>query len=267
MSEPHKPAPKPGLLIVDDDVLIRDTLQFVLSGDFCVQACASRPEAVAWLRGQFDLPQLALVDLGLPPTPRLPIEGFQLIAELLAHAPAIKIVVLSGQNEQSNARRARALGAVDLVPKPCEPEYLKGVLFAALRMQDAERRVAVDSLEAASKIIGDSPPLQKLRNQIAIYADSIHPVLVEGESGSGKERVASALHHLSQRTAEPYLALNCAAISPSLVEPTLFGYSKGSFTGAVGAKSGILKTPEMVLCFWTRSASCRSNCSRSCCAC
>jgi DNA-binding NtrC family response regulator len=176
---PTKPAAdKPSLLIVDDDPLITDTLTFVLSRDFSVHACASRAEAVQWLRARPMPPQLALVDLGLPPTPQLPIEGFQLVAELLAHAPAIKILVLSGQNEESNARRARALGAVDLVPKPCEPEYLKTLLNDALRMQDTERRAQPDEKDAAAQIIGESAPVQKLRSQIALYAGSIHPVLV-----------------------------------------------------------------------------------------
>ena len=107
---------KPRLLLVDDDPLISDTLSFVLSRDFDVHVAGSRADAINWLRTTKTAPELALVDLGLPPTPQLPIEGFRLIAELLAHAPAIRILVLSGQNEESNARRARALGAVDLVP-------------------------------------------------------------------------------------------------------------------------------------------------------
>ncbi len=229
---------KPRLLLVDDDPLISDTLNFVLSRDFNVHTAGSRAEAIAWLRAAPQAPDLALVDLGLPPTPQLPIEGFQLIAELLAHAPAIRILVLSGQNEESNARRARALGAVDLVPKPCEPGHLKNLLMNALRLKDDELGVEKDAQGGPGKIIGDSAPIQKLKSQIALYAGSIHPVLIEGESGSGKERVATSLHHLSQRGGQPYFALNCAAISPTLVEPTLFGYSKGSFTGAVGAKSG-----------------------------
>ena len=228
----------PRLLLVDDDPLISDTLNFVLSRDFDVHVSGSRAEAIGWLRTTTDVPDLALVDLGLPPTPQLPIEGFQLIAELLAHAPAIRILVLSGQNEESNARRARALGAVDLVPKPCEPEHLKVLLNNALRINGAELNEARDVKDGPGKIIGESAPIQKLRSQLALYAGSIHPVLIEGESGSGKERVAASLHHLSPRASQPYFALNCAAISPTLVEPTLFGYSKGSFTGAVGAKSG-----------------------------
>jgi two-component system nitrogen regulation response regulator GlnG len=86
--------------------------------------------------------------------------------------------------------------------------------------------------------VGDSPALRRLRSQIDLYAASSFPALIEGESGSGKERVAFSLHHLSARAKHPFLALNCAAISPTLVEPTLFGYAKGAFTGAQQAKSG-----------------------------
>ena len=231
-------ATKPSLLLVDDDPLISDTLQFVLSRDFVVHSEACRSDAIAWLRSTATPPDLALVDLGLPPTPQLPIEGFQLIAELLAHAPALRILVLSGQNEESNARRARALGAVDLVPKPCEPEFLKTLLNNALKLNAEELDSSKDAKDGPGKIVGDSAPIQKLKSQIALCAGSVHPVLIEGESGSGKERVAASLHHLSPRANQPYFALNCAAISPTLVEPTLFGYSKGSFTGATGAKSG-----------------------------
>jgi len=233
-----QPRAKPGLLIVDDDPLIGESLQYFLSRDFNVDVARSRESAISLLRDLPHAPELALVDLGLPPAPQLPIEGFRLIGELLAHSPDMKILVLSGQNEETNARRARALGAIELVPKPCEPEYLRTLLHRALVMQDAERRAEATDISGQPRILGDSPPIQKLRQQIAQYAASGYPALIEGESGSGKELVAHALHHLSARAREPFLALNCAAISPSLVEATLFGYSKGAFTGAVGAKAG-----------------------------
>jgi two-component system nitrogen regulation response regulator GlnG len=165
----------------------------------------------------------------------LPNEGFKLIGDLLAHVPEVRILVLTGQNEESNARRARALGAVEFVPKPCEPEFLKRSLARALESRALEPR---EDLEDTRTLIGDSPALRRLRSQIDLYASSSFPALIEGESGSGKERVAYSLHHLSPRAVAPFLALNCAAISPALVEPTLFGYAKGAFTGAQQAKSG-----------------------------
>jgi DNA-binding NtrC family response regulator len=234
-------AEKPALLIVDDDVLIADTLTFALGADFEVLACESRAHAIELLRQLPQPPQLALVDLGLPPRPHAPDEGFLLIADLLAHSPSMRIFVLSGQNDAAHARHARALGAVEFIAKPCDPEVLKQALARALAFRPAD---APGAAGTAGQLVGASPALERLRGQIAQSADSPFPVLIEGESGSGKERVALALHQLSQRAAKPYLALNCAAIAPTLVEPTLFGYVKGAFTGATANKSGYFEDAQ-----------------------
>ncbi len=229
---------KPSLLIVDDDPVITDTLSFVLARDFEIYVAASRTQVKSLLQQQDEPPSLALIDLGLPPTPHRPDEGFQLISELLALSPEMKILVLSGQSDEANARHARTLGAVEFVSKPCEAEALKSLLFNALLIRDAE--VAADKVKPDGNcgILGSSFPMENLRQQIGQYADAPFPVLIEGESGSGKELVANCLHTLSQRAKKPYLALNCAAISPTLVEPTLFGYAKGSFTGATTSRGG-----------------------------
>lgn len=224
---------KPDLLIVDDDPLITDTLNFVLGKDFSVCVAESRAQ-VKWLLRQLDHPpQLALIDLGLPPTPHRPDEGFRLISELIAYSPGMKIVVLSGQSDETNARHARTLGAIEFVAKPCEPETLKTLLLRALEIRAAELGAA-----AVDGLLGKSLLVEKLRQQISQFANAPFPVLIEGESGSGKELVAKSLHTLSQRAARPFLALNCAAISPTLVEPTLFGYCKGAFTGATTSRAG-----------------------------
>ena len=224
---------KPDLLIVDDDPLISDTLNFVLGTDFTVHVADSRPHARTLLRQLERPPQLALIDLGLPPTPHRPDEGFRLVAELIAHSPEIKIVVLSGQNDETNARHARTLGAVDFVQKPCELDTLKQLLRRALEMQDAELVTPTDR-----GLLGKSVLIEKLKEQVIQFARAPFPVLIEGESGSGKELVALSLHTLSPRASRPFLALNCAAISPTLVEPTLFGYAKGAFTGASAPRAG-----------------------------
>jgi len=226
---------KPDLLIVDDDPLISDTLNFVLSRDFNVYVAESRAQVKSLLRQLDNPPQLALIDLGLPPTPHRPDEGFKLINELIAYSPSIKILVLSGQNEETNARHARTLGAIEFIAKPCEPEKIKTLLQNALQIRDAELTAQAGG---GAGLIGKSLPIDKLRQQITQYANAPFPVLIEGESGSGKELIASALHSQSARAAKPFLALNCAAISPNLVEPTLFGYSKGAFTGATTSRAG-----------------------------
>jgi DNA-binding NtrC family response regulator len=228
------PQGKPDLLIVDDDPLISDTLNFVLGRDFSVYAAESRAQVKSLLRQLDNPPQLALIDLGLPPTPHRPDEGFKLISELIAYSPSVKILVLSGQNDETNARHARTLGAIEFIAKPCEPEKIKDLLLKALQIRDAE----ISAQAGDGGMVGRSLPVEKLRQQITQYANAPFPVLIEGESGSGKELIASALHRQSQRASKPFLALNCAAISPNLVEPTLFGYSKGAFTGATTSRAG-----------------------------
>ena len=227
---------KPSLLIVDDDPLIGESLSFALGPDFDIAVAKSRADAMALLKSGKFRPVLALIDLGLPPLPYLPTEGFRLVGDLLAYSAHIRVLVLTGQNEAANGRRARALGAAELVPKPCDPARLKQQLFAALKGQNTETSATRDVQNY--DLIGDSQPIRQLRAQIDTYASSLYPALIEGESGSGKERVAASLHHLSARAKQPFFALNCAAISANLVEPTLFGYAKGAFTGAVSATSG-----------------------------
>ena len=228
---------QPALLLVDDDPLITDTLQFVLRKQFAVSVADSCDHAMALLRQRDTMPDLALIDLGLPPSPHKPDEGFRLIGELLAMAPGIKIVVLSGQNDDLNARHARALGAVDFVAKPCEPQTILQHLLRACQALQAEARSSVPA-QADLALVGQSLPMQRLRSQIRQFAPAPFPVLIAGESGTGKELVARAIHAASPLAEQPYLVFNCAAIAPTLVESTLFGHARGAFTGASNARAG-----------------------------
>ena len=241
---PNKPPPQ--LLLVDDDPLIVDTLSIVLGQDFEVHAAANREAAVNLVRRLPQAPALALIDLGLPPLPHEPDEGYRLISALLSHAPDMKIIVLSGQSEVAAARHARALGATEFVAKPAKPAHLKKLLLEALKASDAEVEAAAipATRSPLDLLVGASEPMAGLKTQISLYADSPFPVLIEGESGSGKDVVAACLHALGPRRAKPYLALNCAAIAPSLVEPTLFGYAKGAFTGAQTSKAGYFEDAQ-----------------------
>ncbi len=230
---------KPLLLIVDDDPLISESLGFAFGQDYDVLTSHSRRHALSLLRQLRQPPQLALVDLGLPPLPHRPDEGFALIGDLLARAPDMKIVVLSGQSDEENARHARTLGAVEFVGKPCDPARLAGIFRDTLELAHGS------APSQANGLIGESLPMQRLRLQLGQYANLAYPVLIEGESGSGKDIVASHyLHHLTERRDKPFLALNCAAISPTLLEPTLFGYAKGAFTGASTAKAGYFEDAD-----------------------
>ncbi|MFW5431169.1 MAG: sigma-54-dependent transcriptional regulator [Methylophilaceae bacterium] len=226
----------PVLIIIDDDPLITDTLHYVLSKNFEVCVADSRAQAKSLLRQLDNPPALALVDLGLPPMQHKPDEGFKMIGELLAHSPNIKIHVLSGQSDDVNVKHALALGALDFIPKPCDADRLKELLLNSLKVQSVELTEKLEDENGG--ILGESLPIKTLITQIRQFADSPFPVLVEGESGSGKERVAGNFHHFSKRAKHPYLSVNCAAISPMLAESIMFGHAKGAFTGASSANSG-----------------------------
>src|SRR2546430_192417 len=155
-------------------------------------------------------------------------------AEASLERACMKIFVLSGQNDAANARHARALGAWEFVAKPSDPALLKRLLARALEAPAGDD----------ADLVGESPALAKLKSQIAQFAASPYPVLIEGEPGSGKEIAARGLHRLPPRAGPPYPTPNCAAIAPTLVEPTLFGYAKGAFTGAATNKSGYFEDAE-----------------------
>ncbi len=225
------PDQKPLLLIVDDDPLLGESLAFALADTFDVRLAASRPDCLKELERLPRPPDLALVDLGLPPAPHRPGEGFALIRELLTRQPQLRILVLSGQDEQENARHARTLGALEFIPKPCEPSQLRQLL---LKVLDSPPDAHAD----ASPLAGHSPAMEKLRQQIALCADSPYPVLITGESGSGKELVARALHKHSPRANGPFVAINTAAIPKDLLESELFGHERGAFTGAQTMRRG-----------------------------
>jgi DNA-binding NtrC family response regulator len=219
----------PSLLIVDDDALIVETLGILLAPDFDICNAPTRQAAIELIRSLPRPPEVALVDLGLPPVPHRPDEGFALILDLLAHSPSMRIIVLSGQSDNSNARRARTLGALEFVAKPADPAHLKQVLDNALK---------ADAAQPAQSLIGESPAIARVRDRIDQFASAPFPVLIQGESGAGKERVALRLHEASDRHSQAFLTLNCAAIAPTLIEAALFGHTRGAFTGATGQRTG-----------------------------
>lgn len=231
-SPQHKP-----LLLVDDDPLIGESLAFVLRDDFDVWVAAGRAEAKRMMQQRGAVPPLALVDLGLPPSPHSPDQGFALINELLAQNPQIKILVLSGQSSRENVQHALSLGAADFIPKPCDPKLLKARLQHQLLMLDAEQHIAARAGDDVT-LLGASAAMTALRAEIERFADTPFPILIQGESGTGKELVAQRLHARSERHDEPFLTVNCAAFTAELLEAQLFGHAKGAFTGASAAKSG-----------------------------
>ena len=231
---------RPPLLVVDDDPLLVASLGFVLGERFDVHVATTREEAK---RKAISLPTalgVALVDLGLPPDPHEPSEGFRLTSELLEMFPRMKILVLSGQSERANVQHALTLGAVDFIPKPCDTELLISRLEHQLLILDSEDTTAEPV--GTDALIGSSNAMCTLTDEARRYANTPFPVLIEGESGTGKELVAALLHAASDRCAAPFLTVNCAALTPELLEAQLFGHAKGAFTGAPGAREGFFES-------------------------
>ncbi len=239
--EPDLAAPAT-VLLVDDDPLISESLGFLLKKHYQVMIAESRAGARKILADASKKPDLALVDLGLPPHSHSPEEGFALIEECLAHDSQMKILVLSGQSDQSNMQHALTLGAVDFIPKPADPQLLQTRLQHHLMLKQLEQRQ--QSQLHSHPIIGESTAIRALKEQIQQFADAVFPVLIEGESGTGKELVARALHQQSTRADKPYLVINCAAIAPELLESQLFGHAKGAFTGADRARKGFFEEAD-----------------------
>jgi DNA-binding NtrC family response regulator len=237
--ETHQSMQKPTVLLIDDDPLITESLGFILSQQYQVVSAESRAETKALLASLTDKPEIALVDLGLPPCPHAPDEGFALIEDLLAYDSHIKILVLSGQSDEANMHHALTLGAVDFIPKPAEPTLLQARLKHHLMLKQVENKQQLS--QNTSKIVGESSSIATLREQIAQFTNAVFPVLIQGESGTGKELVAQAIHQQSDRANKPYLVINCAAIAPELLEAQLFGHAKGAFTGADKARKGFFE--------------------------
>lgn len=231
---------KPGLLLVDDDPLIADSLSLLLQTDYQVYTAESRREVIELMHNLEEVPPLALVDLGLPPLPHHPDEGFELINELLALNPNIKILVLSGQGEKTNIQHALTLGAVDFIPKPCDIPLLKTRLSHQIMILEAEQQQGGGEL-SGENLLGESEEINSLHLSIKQFAETPFPVLIQGESGSGKELVARYLHEQSPREKSPFLTINCAAISADLLEAQLFGHEKGAYTGATTSRAGFFE--------------------------
>jgi len=230
------------LALIDDDSIITDSLEYVLGERFEVIVAATRAEAKRRLRLRSAAPELALVDLGLPPDTHAPDEGFRLIEELSAMYPNMKVLVLSGQSDRGNIRHALTLGAVDFIPKPCEPALLLARLEHQLLILDAERQAGRDERPSGEALIGSSQVMQGVRADAERYAATPFPVLITGESGTGKELVARLLHDAGSRGSEPFVPVNCAALPAELLEAQLFGHARGAFTGATAAREGFFES-------------------------
>jgi len=228
------PSDRPKLLIVDDDANICSQMKWALAGDYEVFVAEERQGALDIVRKE--RPAVVTVDLGLPPHPREVKEGFQTLSDILQQDSTTKVIVITGQQERKHALLAVNKGAYDFFYKPIQIEELKVVLRRALHIYQLERelREIERSMDGPSfeGMLGKSPQMQEVIAAIRRVATTDVPVLIMGETGTGKELVARAIHRLSKRSVGPLVAINCGAIPENLLESELFGHEKGAFTGA-----------------------------------
>ena len=227
------------LLIIEDDPALQTQMRWAFDQYDPVPA-EDRVSALAQVRRH--RPAVVTMDLGLPPRPDDPTEGLQLLEEIVATAPDTKVIVLTGQNDHANALKAIALGAYDFYAKPFQPEVLALIIERAFRLHELQaenrRLQAAQRSGALSELVTRDPVMLKVCSTVERVAATNATVLLLGESGTGKELLARGVHTLSERKANRFVAINCAAIPENLLESELFGYEKGAFTGAAKQTPG-----------------------------
>ncbi|HEB27549.1 MAG TPA: PEP-CTERM-box response regulator transcription factor [Porticoccus sp.] len=220
------------LLIVEDDVGLQSQLRWHFD-QYNVVIAGDREAAIAAVR-QHE-PAVILQDLGLPPDEEGVEEGFKTVQEISSISPASKIIVVTGNHDYENAVRAVALGAYDFYQKPINTETLDLIVQRAYQMHSLEeqnRKLYNEQTSPLDGIIATDPEMLRICSTIEKVAPTTVTCTLLGESGTGKEVFAKAIHNLSPRKEHRFVPINCAAVPENLMESELFGYEKGSFTGA-----------------------------------
>ena len=233
------------LLIVEDDPALQKQIRWAFD-QYETLTADDRESALAQVRRH--QPPVVTMDLGLPPDADSVSEGFKLLEQILSIAPETKVIVLTGQNDRSNALRAVGLGAYDFFAKPFEIDMLGLTIERAYRLYDLQqensRLQLMQQPDVLSGLITRDPEVLRVCRTVEKVASSGATVLVLGESGTGKELIARGLHAASARSGERFVAINCAAIPDNLLESELFGYEKGAFTGAAKTTPGKIETAD-----------------------
>jgi two-component system response regulator PilR (NtrC family) len=226
----------PRALIVDDEPDIRDLLSITLGRmQLEVNTAADYASAVKQLGSQkFDL---VLTDMRLPDG-----DGLDLLEWIQGHRPGVPVAVITAHGNVEVAVRALKLGAFDFISKPLDLVALRKLITATLKL--GQNTVEETGRRSSLKLLGDSKPMQQLRQMIGKVARSQAPVHISGDSGTGKELVARLIHESGPRAEGPFVPVNCGAIPSELMESELFGHKKGSFTGAVADKEGLIRSAE-----------------------
>lgn len=234
-----------GLLIVEDDPGLCRQYRWAFPGRTVVIA-GNRVEAIEQARRT--QPQVAIIDLGLPPDPDGISEGLAILDALFRENQTIKVIVATGNGKHENALLATARGAHDFFEKPVDIEILRVIVDRAFRLsaleQENRRLSAIGSPSPLPRVITGSESMLKICRTIEKLAPATAPVLLLGESGTGKEILAQSLHELGPRAKAPFIAINCGAIPEPLLESELFGHEKGAFTGAIKQTPGRIELAQ-----------------------
>jgi DNA-binding NtrC family response regulator len=234
---------KSRILVVDDEDVIRDGLKRILSREpFVVETCASGFSAIEIMqKREFDL---IITDLKMPG-----MSGIDVLKSVRTLQPDIPVILITGYASIETAVEAMKNGAMDYISKPFAPDMLLEKVRSAL----SGRTVSPDDTclneefsrqHGFHQFIGESREMQKVYHRIMRVAATNSTVLITGESGTGKELAARAIHDNSPRKDKPFVAVDCSSLAETLLESELFGHVKGSFTGAVQAKTGLFKVAD-----------------------
>ncbi len=236
----------PILLLVDDDIGLRDQMKWALTPDYVLLEASDRAAALSQIRQA--MPPLVLLNLGLSSTVKGASEGLSILQEIIDYDPTVRVIAVTDNSDRAKAIAAIESGAYDIIEEPVQLNVLKVVLQRATYLSNLHRESRAIQQKTYGKefegLVGDSRPMQDVFDMIRRVGPSGVPVLITGESGTGKELVARAIHRLSGRKEAPFVAINCGAIPETLLESELFGHEKGAFTGAVQQRKGRIESAQ-----------------------
>lgn len=227
---------QPSMLVVDDEIGVRESLRLVFGKDFRVSEASSADDAIR--RVKAERPEVILLDILMPGT-----DGLETLKQVKAIDPEIQVIMLTALNTARSAFSSKESGAFDYVTKPFDVEEMRLRVSRALEKVQLSRelerlREEVGRRFGIENIIGRSERMLSIFKIVSMVASKKSTVLITGESGTGKELIARAIHYNSDRRGKTFAVVNCAALPDSLIESELFGYEKGAFTGATQKRVG-----------------------------
>ena len=236
--------PRSRILVVDDERMIRWSIQQALAKDgHSVATVETGEEAVA--QATDEMPDLVFLDITLPG-----IDGIEVLRRLKAHDPDVSVVMVTATDDLKTAIEAMRLGACDYISKPFDLDRLRVIAQNAIDRRELRQEVNFHRKESVKRfgfhrMVGESPKILEVLDIARKVAKSeASTVLLQGESGTGKDLLAQAIHYEGSRAARPFIPINCTALPEDLLESDLMGHEKGAFTDAKSAKKGLFEIAD-----------------------